>query len=87
MADYSWEDMPEGLAELLYELNQGSHRLTRLVELLPRFNDWVVENVAKCNAEAFHAHDVPAGKCGELPVVGSEFCPLHIPREELGDNG
>jgi len=87
MADFGWEDMPDSLAELLYEFHEGSHALTRLVAYLPKFNDWVEENVAKCNSEAFYAHDASAGKCGELPVPGSEFCPVHMPAEELGDNG
>lgn len=85
MADFTWDDMPEDLAGLLYEatnINLKSVAMEKMETVL----EWVESNIKTCTATSDQWVRIPHG-CKELPVPGSEFCPLHMPAEEMGDDG
>lgn len=86
MGDFSWSDIPEELANALYVAATADE--PGLVErALGEANDWVCNNIESCGAKRDRWTSLLEARCAELPVPGSEFCPLHIPSEELGDNG
>lgn len=80
MADFTWDDMPESLAEMLSEAVNSNGNLEFFGE---EIRCWLLENIQPCKATGDPGYGFPELKCGEKPVVGSEFCTLHIPAEEL----
>lgn len=81
MADFTWDDMPEEMAGLLYEACVGTPLVVE--ERLGQLVDWVCNNVETCAARQEKWTSLPEARCSELPVPGSEFCPLHMPPGDL----
>lgn len=89
MGDFTWGDMPEELAGLLYEIKDIGPT-TRMEVVHAKVNpllEWVNNEMVTCAATSEQWLRIPTGRCRDLPVPGSEFCPLHMPAEETGDNG
>lgn len=86
MGDFSWADMPEELAGMLYEATtsgQVDHQRKVFNEVV----EWLENEMTTCAADRDTWTSLPEASCGELPVPGSEFCPLHMPAGELGEDG
>jgi hypothetical protein len=85
MGDFSWADMPEELAGFLYEAatsDQPEHIARVTAEML----EWVGNEMVTCAATWDMWTSLPEARCGDLPVPGSEFCPVHMPPGELGED-
>lgn len=82
--DYTWDQMPEELAHRLYTLS------TRLVpESLQKdaedLQEWL-QNEMKVCAATRELWPRMIHTCTDLPVPGSEFCFVHVPKEDIDGN-
>ena len=81
--DYTWSDMPE---ELACRLSALSTRLTpeSLQKDAEDLQEWLLNEMKPCAASK-ELWPRMINKCTDLPEVGSEFCMVHMPKEDIDD--
>lgn len=79
--DYTWDQMPEELAERLYSL---ANRLTpaSIEEEAYGLQEWLLNEMKHCAATKEQWPRM-VSFCSDLPMPGSEFCEKHIPKEDI----
>jgi hypothetical protein len=81
--DYTWDQMPEELALQLFDFAQrsiegGYDNSAPADDLL----EWLQNEMKNCAATKLQWPRL-SSFCPDLPVPGSEFCPQHLPKEDL----